>query len=228
MSRSRPQWWIALAMLVAACAALAARPGVRLAELRGPLVLETAVPRSFGEWRVLETGAAPLVAADVRAALAALYTEVLERTYVGPGGERIMLSIAYGRDQGGEGTQVHRPEFCYAAQGFALTDGGTAELPTAQGTLPVRRLVATLGRRHEPITYWVTVGERATRPGLERKLVQLRYGLAGQIPDGVLVRVSSLDRRAGHAFAVQQRFIAALVAGLPPAARARLAGGGVA
>jgi len=209
---------------VAALLAWGLVPRDRLADRWGTLHLARVVPERFGTWRVDTGQAAPLVSADVRATLAALYTETLERVYVDDQGRRIMLSVAYGRDQGGEGTQVHRPEFCYAAQGFGLSASHDGQLATAAGALPVRRLEARQGRRREPITYWVTVGQRATRPGLERKIAQLRYGLAGQIPDGLLVRVSSLDADAARAWAIHEGFIQALIAALPVATRARVAG----
>jgi hypothetical protein len=52
-------------------------------------------------------------------------------------------------------------------------------------------------------------------PGVPRKLVQLRYGLLGEIPDGMLVRVSSLVNNSEDAFALQARFIADLSLAIP-------------
>lgn len=48
-----------------------------------------------------------------------LYSQTLTRTYINNDGYRIMLSVAYGENQlSSDVTQVHRPEFCYVAQGF--------------------------------------------------------------------------------------------------------------
>jgi EpsI family protein len=149
---------------------------------------------------------------------------LLERSYINSRGQRVMLSIAYGGDQSGDGTQVHRPEFCYTAQGFQLTLNHVGELLTQYGTLPVRRLVAVQGRRNEPITYWVTVGDKATLPGVKRKLAQIAYGLTGKVPDGMLVRVSSIDNDEKSAHRLQDIFIQDLLAGLQPRDRVRLAG----
>jgi len=211
-------------MLVAAILSVTLKPTDRMADRLEPLVLAQMIPTRFGTWRV-DTGVVPMViSADVQAALNALYTETLERTYINERGERIMLSIAYGRDQGGDGTQVHRPEFCYSAQGFGLSAIQSSTLNTSHGSLPIRRLIASQGARQEPVTYWVTVGEHATLPGLQRKLIQLRYGLGGQIPDGMLVRVSSIGRDAGEAYARQDAFIRDMVDGLAPGQRMRVAG----
>ena len=48
-----------------------------------------------------------------------IYNQTLTRTYINPRGDRIMLSIAYGRDQS-DALQMHKPELCYPAQGFRL------------------------------------------------------------------------------------------------------------
>ena len=53
----------------------------------------------------------------------------------------------------------------------------------------------------------MTIGDQPTLPGVPRKIEQLRYGLRGEIPDGMLVRVSSLNRDSKNPFALQARFI---------------------
>jgi EpsI family protein len=80
------------------------------------------------------------------------------------------------------------------------------------------------GERSEPVTYWFTMGDRVVLGRLERLKVQLQNGLAGRIPDGMLVRVSSLSTEPGRAFAAQEAFMAAIVAAVPAAEAARLVG----
>jgi hypothetical protein len=58
----------------------------------------------------------------------------------------------------------------------------------------------------------------------ERLRVQVENGLAGRIPDGMLVRVSTLTPDAAHAFAAQQAFVGALFAGLADRDAARFVG----
>ena len=72
----------------------------------------------------------------------------------------------------------------------------------------VRQLVSRLGARIEPITYWVTVGERISLSGTEQKLAQLSYTTRGVVPDGMLVRVSSIDVNAVSAYRLHQAFVA--------------------
>lgn len=211
-------------MLIAMTMAILLKPHQRMADQLPALHLKNTIPEQFGGWR-LDTTIIPVSqSADVQAKLEELYSETLARTYANAKGQRIMLSIAYGADQSGDGNQVHRPEFCYTAQGFQLLSNKVAALVTQYGTLPVRRLLAVQGARNEPITYWVTVGDKATLPGIQRKLNQLAYGLSGTIPDGMLVRVSSIDTNTGNAYQLQETFIRDLLQAMPVEERARVAG----
>lgn len=214
---------LAALMLSSAAATRALTPTARMADAQGRFQLEQLVPRSFGEWEV-DTRVMPLqVDPATQAKLDKIYNQTLGRTYVNRNGERIMLSIAYGGDQG-DNMGVHKPEVCYTAQGFTVRDGEKGSLDTGFGTLPVKRLFATAGARKEPITYWITIGRKATMPGMAQRLQELRYGLAGVVPDGMLVRVSSLGSDAGAAYALQQDFIRAMLRALDEPARTRLVG----
>jgi EpsI family protein len=200
------------------------RPTERLAEIKTPIVLDKQVPESFGEWRLDRSIRPVLPDPSLQAQLDVLYSQTLARTYVNNQGQRVMLSIAYGSDQSNEATAVHRPEFCYSAQGFRIEGVGKGSVGIGSTQVPVARLVARLGQRIEPITYWVTLDEAATLPGLGRKLQQIRYGLQGQIPDGMLVRVSTVSPVINESFAIQQRFLEQLHAAVPAAVRARYFG----
>jgi len=213
-----------LAMFVAAGLAVATKPTRKVADEAPRIDLEVLIPKQFGDWKVDPSIVPVQVSPDVQAKLDKIYTQTLARTYVNPRGERVMLSIAYGGDQGGESTQVHRPEFCYTAQGFQIVQSAVDDLATRFGALAVRRLVATQNYRKEPITYWITVGEYATLPGVGRKLRQLAYGLTGRVPDGMLVRVSTLGESAPAAYAVQDRFVNDLLSAVAPSERTRLIG----
>jgi EpsI family protein len=85
-------------------------------------------------------------------------------------------------------------------------------------------MMAVRGERFEPVTYWFTMGDRVVMGRLERLRVQLQNGLAGRIPDGMLVRVSSLSTDAPGAYAAQQSFITAAVKALPPQHVSRFVG----
>jgi EpsI family protein len=217
--------WVLGAMMVAtSLATVAVTPTVKMSDGKPAMDLAALVPSQFGDWREERNTFASVVNPETEAALATIYTQTLARIYVNSAGEHILLSIAYGDDQRGEATQAHRPEICYTAQGFEIVSNDVDTLDVAGRHIPVRRLVAINGNRIEPITYWVTVGDRATLPGVGRKLSQLFYGLGGKVPDGVLFRVSAIERDKVAAFARQDRFVDDLFAAMGKPQMEKLAG----
>jgi len=215
---------IGVIMMCAIVAAEVMKPTLHLSEVRPAIKLDQQVPRGFGDW-VEDTSMVPVLPdPTLQASLDALYSQVLARTYVNRDGQRVMLAIAYGSDQSSEATSVHRPEFCYSAQGFRVRGAGIATVDSQGGPLRVQRLVAQIGQRVEPITYWVTLDDRATLPGLGRKIEQLRFGFRGEIADGMLVRVSSIGADEAAAFKLQDSFIRDLRKALPPDIRHRYFG----
>jgi EpsI family protein len=216
---------LALGALMVSSAAVTkvVTPSVKMADAGGRFSLASMVPQSFGEWHE-DTSIVPLqVDPATQAKLDKIYNQTLSRTYVNRAGQRIMLSIAYGGDQG-DNMGVHKPEVCYTAQGFDVSGARTGSINTGYGALPVKRLYAVAGARNEPITYWITIGKKATLPGMEQRLQELRYGLTGMVPDGMLVRVSSIGADAPAAYALQESFINALLRSMDEASRVRLIG----
>lgn len=214
---------IGLCMFAGAGLALALKPTDKLVESGPEINLETLIPGQLGDWKIDQT-IVMLVSPDQQEALENVYSQTLTRTYINSAGKRIMLSLAYGGTHG-EGMQMHRPENCYPAQGFQLvTDTQAVILPTQYGELPIKRLVAAQGPRNEPITYWTVVGDQHTQFGWRMKLAQMRYTLTGVIPDGMLVRVSSIDRDETGAYEIQADFIQALLASMNDAERERITG----
>jgi EpsI family protein len=224
-SRRRLLMWsgaAAGAMAGASLLALALRPKPRDPRSPPAISLEQVIPKSFGEWRVVPQ-TVQLVNPQTQAMLEKLYSQLLARTYVDARGHSVMLSMAYGDDQRG-GLQAHMPEVCYPAQGFRLLRSTDHRLSTPFGSIAGRRVEASLNGRHEPITYWFAIGDRAVRTTWERRLAEVRMGLAGRAPEGLLFRVSSIDHDAGRAFALHERFVAALLTALEPAQRLQLTG----
>jgi len=225
MNKKTASWVLGAAMLATALVTHALTPTVNMADRKGRFDLEAMVPPTFGDWEV-DTTVMPLkVDPRTQAELNKIYNQTLSRTYINRAGQRVMLSIAYGGDQSNN-MAVHRPEVCYVAQGFNMNHNQLAQVGTPYGALPVRQLVATQGARNEPITYWITIGDHAINPGMSQKLQQLRYGLSGQVPDGMLVRVSSIEPERESAYALQKRFINDMLAGVGDAGRKRLIGSG--
>ena len=212
---------MAVLMCGASVAGYAARPSTKVAA--ASVSLESIVPKRFGDWTELVDQSAQVVNPQTQELLDKLYSQLLTRTYVNKAGYRIMLSMAYGDDQRG-GLQAHRPEVCYPAQGFKLGSVLDGTLPTQYGNIDVRRLTTTMGARNEPVTYWLTVGDQVIKTTFEKRMAQIRLGLTGQIPDGLLFRVSSIDTDNARGFAMQQQFAAEMLNSVTANARKQLSG----
>ncbi len=217
---------LAAAILMASAAAVATvmTPTHKIVDTLPKLDLEAAIPEQFGEWQLDTRAMGGVVNPQQTELLNKLYSQIVTRTYVNADGYRIMLSIAYGEDQR-DSNQLHYPEVCYPAQGFQVTSNRKAILNTPLGDIPIKRLETNLtNQRYEPITYWTTVGNQALSGGTSKKLAEMRYGIRGEIPDGLLFRVSSIDRDSVAAFELQEKFVEALLPALPPTVRPRVAG----
>ena len=214
---------IGILMVMAAFASPMLRPDKSLATAQARLDLAAMIPENISEWRTDPTVVPIQYSPEIRATVEKAYDQTLSRTYINARGDRVMLSVAYGSKRN-EGMQAHRPETCYPAQGFQITAERVGKLVTSYGTLPIKRLVAAQGSRNEPITYWLLVGEETTRFGIAHRLATLKYGLTGRIPDGMLVRVSTISRDADSAYQVQDAFIKEMLAAVDPKTRPRLIG----
>jgi EpsI family protein len=203
---------VAVAVLLVGLALAVALPRPVLNQVPPAL---SALPERFGEWRIDPSVVPISPSPDVQAKLDSIYDQVLARTYVDGQGRRVMLSIAYGGDQR-DALQAHMQEACYRAQGFRISGLEQVRESIAGGELPVARMLATSGRRSEAVMYWLTMGDRVVTHRGQRLLVQLSHGLLEQrIPDGLMVRVSSLGTDKHEQFAVQRAFLDAMMASLP-------------
>jgi len=174
-------------------------------DARAQVPLESIFPMQFGGWRPDPASSVFVRPAVDQARQFQMYDQVLERTYINDQGQRLMLSVAYGRQQS-VGLQMHRPEVCYRAGGFQVQDIAPATITVAGRSLPVTHLLAHMDGRPEPITYWRLLGSGVVTDDSSFKLQQLTQGLRGRVLDGLLVRVSSIDRDTAGAHRLQARF----------------------
>jgi len=213
-----------ITLLLAAALIPVVEPHRWLARELPPLRLETAIPGVFGDWRIDRSITPVLPSPDVQAEIDQVYSQVLSRTYVDSAGDRIMLVIAYGEDQLGKTTVAHGPDSCYPAQGFTVSARPMQPVLIDATAFDVSRLVARKSVRNEPITYWTAVGDVTFSSDFERRVTRWKSALNGIIPDGMLVRVSSIDGNEAHAFVVHDAFIRGLNAALAREVRPRIFG----
>jgi EpsI family protein len=214
-------------MGVAAAGAWLATP--RLQAVTGAPSLDAVVPKAFGDWRVVADSTTQVdVAQGVETVLEQPYDQTVMRTYANGHGEQVMLALAWGERQR-QDVKVHRPEVCYPAQGFAVRVSEAGRPIATQGrALPVpttQLLAESRGGGFEAVRYWIRIGDSYGGDGLAARWYILNEGLAGRIPDGILVRASQRLAQAGAAPASQalmERFLAELVASVPASARGML------
>src|SRR5690606_22844000 len=90
---------------------------------------------------------------------ARLYSQTLGRLYTRGDNDFVMMLIAYGDTQN-DTLQLHRPEVCYPAFGFELTQSSRTSIALDRNvSIPGRTLTASMPDRIEHITYWTRIGE---------------------------------------------------------------------
>ncbi len=216
---------MAIAMILgAAMTAQAMIPHNKLGKVPTQEELDRMIPKSFGQWtyepevRLVEPPGSDTLSKQI-------YSAELARGYRDPEGRLVMLMIAYGASQS-DRLQLHRPEICYAAQGFRVAKLTTVPLDLGLGLpgLTVRHLLAQRENRLEPITYWMRLGDTVATNAVQRQVLKVEYGLHGYIADGALVRLSTIDLPEDQAYALQTRFVGDFLRSVDPETRRFLIG----
>lgn len=207
--------------LAAVGGAAALAPRNRLVLLRNTTIADT-IPRAFGAWDAQT--ADDLVGPEQAGRLArSLYSELVSRVYhEASTGAGVMLLAAYGDTQS-DLLQLHRPESCYPAVGFSLLSARSVNLQVGGAMLPAREVVASKEGRTESIVYWARMGEALPQTGQEQRIARLKNAVHGDVPDGILVRCSSVGDPAA-AFPIVTRFVSAMLTAVPTNKRPSLVG----
>lgn len=209
-------------MLLAAAGAAALTPRHRVELLHGRK-LDSIIPSVFGEWSMQPSSA--FVLPKTPGSLAdRLYSDTVSRLYVAANRLPVMMVLAYGNLQS-DLLQLHRPETCYAAVGFQISNSTRTALAVAPTVaIPIRDLTASTDNRVEPITYWTRIGDFLPTDKHEQRTMRLRQQIAGIVPDGILVRLSTVAEPTPETFAELAAFGRALVLAVKPTDRAVLIG----
>ena len=179
-------------------------------------------PKQFGQWTYLTASGLVLPPQDQLSKM--LYERLLTRVYLGPGNAQVMLLLAYSSVQEGR-LQVHRPEVCYPAAGFTITENIQRPVRLdGRVDIPTRFLVAQSPARSECLSYWTRVGPSLPTRWFDQRLVMAQENLKGRIPDGMLARVSTAGMEPTEGAQVLDGFLKDLFAALQPPGRALLIG----
>lgn len=178
----------------------------------GSAKLDTMIPKTIGSYKFATTSG--LVVPPEDGLSDALYSQLLTRVYVDGVNAPIMLLIAQSAAQTGL-LQVHRPEFCYPAGGYALSPIVQRTVRTRARDFAVNQLTATAPGRIEQILYWIRVGDATPPTWAQQRLAIAIDSLKGIIPDAVLVRVSCVDADGASSVTRLADFVEKLIDGLP-------------
>jgi EpsI family protein len=211
-----------MAILATAVFAALLTPRELMASASASLDLERAIPKQFGEWSYtpnagLVTPSEPDEFVNANGTAVKLYSQELGRGYTDREGHVVMLVVAYGPVQNYR-LKSHRPEVCYTAAGFRVSDKSFAAVPYRNSAtpIPVERLITQRESRFEPVSYWRRVGNDISTGIFENQMTRLKYGLHGIVPDGALVRVSIIGLPAEQSFKLQDQFIHDLLNAVDP------------
>ncbi len=185
---SRRQVVLGGGLLAVAGATAALTPRRHKAFLNSAKLGDMAPPR-LGPW--LDGGSEGLVLPESQA-VASVYDKVLTRSYFAPGLPSVMLLIAYGAAQSGL-MQIHRPEVCFQSAGFRIDGDRTAQVPLRDGaSIPGKQFTAHREQRIEQVLYWTRIADGFPVSLFAQRVLMVEAGLKGVLPDGLLVRLSTL------------------------------------
>lgn len=181
------------AVLGAALASLAGLSLLRTPEPSGRLVtaakFRTAIPNKVGGWTSRRS--AELVLPELDGG-EKLYENLETRIFEGRGLPAIMFLVAYSSLQIND-VQVHRPEVCYPVAGFPILSTMPTSFQFNDKEISARAVVADRSGYVEQILYWVRVGDQFPTTWIDQRLVMAVDSLKGHLPDGVLVRFSTIQ-----------------------------------
>lgn len=199
---SRRQVLTGLLMASAAAVAAVRKPNIRLNYL-GNHNLEDVVPKRIGRWDFVTNSGLVIPPSDQLQL--ALYSQLLTRVY-SDGNNSIELLIAYSASETGF-LQVHRPEFCYTAAGYQLSDFvlHKVQLPGPH-SLTANTLTATRNSSTEKLLYWVRIGDDIPHSWAGQKVTFAEDNLRRLIPDAALIRISTIGLADAEALSTIDEF----------------------
>ena len=184
--------------------------------------LERLMPQTLGSWRAIPAGGVILPAESELSDKT--YNDVLVRVYEDGAGAAVALLLAYGAFQGRD-MQLHRPEICYPAAGFDIKSSRVLDLEIpAQPLITAKLLDARAQQRREQVLYWTRVGDEFPTSPMQQRLAVVTQNLHGQVPDGILVRTSTITPDTDTALPVLRRFVDAMLQSSPAQTRRLLVG----
>jgi EpsI family protein len=172
--------------------ALSLKPRIQYATQASDL--ENNIPKEFGEWTLVpDENPQVSLSSDNNSLQNLIYDDVLMRTYTNRQGVRVMLALAYAKEQR-QDVKVHQPDICYPAQGYQMlsSENTSFELTTPSQPVIGKRQLYESSNGREAVSYWIRIGDQTSLSGLQMRFKIIKDGLIkNRFDDGILVRVSS-------------------------------------
>ena len=190
-------------------------------DLLGKGKLEQLIPNQLGAWKFVSKSGLVVPPQDQLAN--AVYSQLLTRVYTSENRLPIMLLVAQSGAEDGV-LQIHRPEFCYPAGGFTLSNSRVHLIDMPDGHhIPTRVFTASGVSRTEQLLYWTRIGRDLPTSWAEQRLSVAEANLRGEIPDAVMVRISAVSSDP-DAIAQVDEFARLMIGSLTPKSRPILIG----
>ena len=156
---------------------------------------------------------------------------VTTRTYQHTDGRKVSVVMAWSGN-GLNFQKIHEQQVCYKASGFEVSPLHIVSILTGTGSIEVRAFTASQDARKDDVAYWMVIDgirERDTdkRNPIVRQFLQLLYlpsFFRGELPDILMVRVSSVRLTNGQPTTAHIDYIKEWLKTISSADRQRITG----
>jgi len=158
------------------------------------------------------------------------YDVVTSMSYQRTDGRKVLVVMTWSGD--GFRRQGHNQHVCYVASGFTVSSPHFVSIPTTAGNVEAMAFTASQPSLKEDVLYWrVTNGIRErgidSKDTIVHRLQRLLYLpdlFRGELPDNLMVRVSSVRERDNQASTAHFDYVKEWPKALSPIDRARIMG----
>lgn len=169
------------------------------------------IPRRIGEWAEIGSPDDIVLPPEDERAVAAIYDEQVMRVYANDSSQAVMLLVAYARTQSSM-LMVHRPESCYPGAGFTIVSNEAVSIPlSSKLSIEGRFLTTRRDSRVEQVLYWTRFGNETPVDWDAQRWAIAAQALQGLVPDGALVRLSTVSQDAARSLSLLREFAAEMV-----------------
>ncbi len=217
MTNRRNQFILLACMALAMVLSIQLTPDIDLSKQLAVDTFLTQIPKQFDGWQRVPSRTMSIdlyQKTEGERTTDNPYDDTFIQSYRNTNGHVIELAIAYGALQRQE-VKIHRPDLCYYAQGYEIQSHlpETFSLVSANQKVAGQRMQVSRGDQQQLISYWMRIGDLFSQSAWQTRLYLIKQGLLGNVPDGVLVRVSSVIQSGNNSAlaAEHQSFLNALL-----------------